>query len=117
PRHPPTARDRSRRISPPRTFEHRHGYRSDSARPLAFSATGEISGIARLTMLAFSAWTRRSHSSTASWRRHESSLHELAAAEAGTQEMALTLAPETDRPISAGTRKILHAMRDGWKGR
>jgi hypothetical protein len=42
-------------------------------------------------------------------------IHELAEAEAGTHQAALTLAPGTDRPISAGTRKILHAMRDGWK--
>jgi hypothetical protein len=44
-------------------------------------------------------------------------IHELAEAEAGTHEAALTLAPETVRPISAGTRKILRAMRDGWKRR
>lgn len=44
-------------------------------------------------------------------------IHELAEAEAGTHEAALRLAPETERPISEGTRRILRAMRDGWKGR
>jgi hypothetical protein len=44
-------------------------------------------------------------------------IHELAEADAGTHEAALRLAPETERPISEGTRKILRAMRDGWKGR
>jgi hypothetical protein len=44
-------------------------------------------------------------------------IHELAEAEAGTHEAALKLAPETERPISARTRTILRAMRDGWKRR
>ena len=34
-------------------------------------------------------------------------IHELAEAEAGSHEAALMLAPETERPISEGTRKIL----------
>jgi RNA polymerase sigma-70 factor (ECF subfamily) len=43
-------------------------------------------------------------------------IHELSEAAAGTHAEAMRLAPETERPISEGTRKILHAMRDGWRG-
>jgi len=42
-------------------------------------------------------------------------IHEEAEAKAGTHEEALALAPQTTRPISEATRRILRAMERGWK--
>lgn len=43
--------------------------------------------------------------------------HELCEAEHATHFAALTAAPETELPITAGARRILRAMGQGWKGR
>jgi hypothetical protein len=42
-------------------------------------------------------------------------IHEEAEAKAGTHKEALALAPQTTRPISEATRRILRAMERGWK--
>jgi hypothetical protein len=41
-------------------------------------------------------------------------IHEESEAKAGTHEEALALAPQTTRPISEATRRILRAMERGW---
>ncbi len=42
-------------------------------------------------------------------------IHEESEAKAGTHEEALALAPQTTRPISEATRRILRAMERGWQ--
>jgi hypothetical protein len=42
-------------------------------------------------------------------------IHEEAEAKAVAHEEALALAPQTTRPISEATRRILRAMELGWK--
>jgi hypothetical protein len=42
-------------------------------------------------------------------------IHEEAEAKAGTHTEALATAPQTTRPISEATRRILQAMERGWK--
>ena len=44
-------------------------------------------------------------------------IHELSEYEAGSHEEALALAPQTERPVTERTRKILRTMESGWKGR
>jgi hypothetical protein len=44
-------------------------------------------------------------------------IHELAESQEGTHEAALAAAPNTERLITEGTRRILHAMEQGSKSR